>query len=659
MSAARIRQGITEEVIFTVNDTKTRTRLYLFSGSTFAIIVVSVFLVILNINEPAEYTKIPLQVLAILTVMACTALAVFFAKGPVFSIDGSIKRANINSMLVTVLMIIQVSFFFEILSVRNQILNHQKYINIRTNIRIIENTSPENMNSTLSGLCRDETAEISIADENGVVLYSSDPAKPGSKAEASQYSYPFGKSSRISFFIKPDYVRNILQGIVLNLLTVLVTSIFFSVEIVLLMIRLILRKTDINESASENYVPMPAPLYYIRQIAFLFYLVSRLSSAFIPVVTKSLHNHFSWLSDTAAAGLPQSAETLLTCAAIFLTTPFLEKKGWRMPFIVGLFMVAAGTCLSAFSANLVMFVAARAVVGLGYGFCWMTMRNLSLLGRDNRETILGFALLNTGIYAGMNCGSSLGAILADIFGYKAVFVISAALTVLTSVFIIRMENTYLPKKKPEEAQNLQNAAGRQRGFLTGNITAILFVLLMIAPASIAASYRSYYLPLYFTQTGGSITDVGRAQLLYGLVIVYAGPFLSGVIAYFSKKALKNVNLVYNFMIALSLFLPGIGAGLLFPFLGAALMGTADSFGFGVQNKYFLDIPSVKRMGAAMSLSVLSFVKKMLEMIGPMVFAFAVSIGFQQGIRYMAVTFAVMTVVFMLFSSVLQNKEDDN
>ena len=623
----------------------------------FAIIVVSAFLVILNINEPAEYTQIPLQVLLILTVMACAALAVFFAKGPVFSINGTIKRSNINSMLLTVLMIIQVSFFFEILSVRNQILNHQKYINIRANISVAENTSTEDMNSTLSSLCRNETAEISITDENGVILYSSDPAKPGSKAEDSKYSYPFGKSSRIRFFIKPDYVRNILQGIVLNLLTVLVTSIFFSVEVVLLMIRLILRKTDINEAASANYSPMPAPLYYIRQIAFLFYLVSMLSSAFIPVVTKTLHNHFSWISDTTAAGLPQSAETLLTCAAIFLATPFLEKKGWRLPFMAGLLMVAAGTFLSSFSANLVMFVAARAVVGLGYGFCWMTLRNLSLLGRDNRETILGFALLNTGIYAGINCGSSLGAILADIFGYRAVFVISAVLTVLTSVFIIRMENAFLPKKQPAETPKPNDIAPLQRGFLTGNITAILFVILMIAPASIAASYQSYYLPLYFTQIGKSITDVGRAQLLYGLVVVYAGPFLSGVIAYFSKKALKNVNLIYNFMIALSLFLPGIGSGLLFPFLGAALLGTADSFGFGVQNNYFLELPSIKRMGAAKSLSVLSFIKKMLEMIGPMVFAFAVSMGFQQGIRYMAVTFAAMTVMFMLFSSAAKIKEE--
>ena len=48
------------------------------------------------------------------------------------------------------------------------------------------------------------------------------------------------------------------------------------------------------------------------------------------------------------------------------------------------------------------------------------------------------------------------------------------------------------------------------------MTAVLFVILMIAPASISASYLSYYLPLYFTQIGRSITDVGRAQLLYGM-----------------------------------------------------------------------------------------------------------------------------------------------
>ncbi|MBQ7594545.1 MAG: MFS transporter [Synergistaceae bacterium] len=637
---------------------KAKIRLYLFLGSILAIVIVAAFLIILNINEPIEYTEIPFQVLLILTVMSCAAMAVFFSKGPVFSIDGKIERANINAMLLTVLVIIQISFFFEILSIRNQSLNYQKYTNIRKNISIAENCNTEDLNKTLSELCKNEVAEISIVDENGVVLYSSDEAKIGNTSSVSKYSYSFGKSTEIRFFIDPDYVLNTIRAIALNLLTVLVTSIFFSGEIVLLMIRLILRKTEEeNAPTAENYQPMPASLYYIRQIAFIFYFVLRLSSAFIPVMTKSLYNPFSWLSDTTAAGLPQSSETLLTCAAIFLATLTLEKKGWKIPFIFGLFMVGAGTFLSAFSWNIIIFILSRAVVGLGYGFCWMTLRNLSLLGRDDKERLLGFALLNTGIYAGINCGSSLGAILADIFGYRVVFAISAVLTIFISTFIIRMENAMLPSKKtPEKSPVNEGATVKQKGFFVENMTAILFVLLMIAPASIAESYLSYYLPLYFTNTGRSITDVGRARLLYGMVIVYAGPFISGVLSVFSKKALQNINFAYNFMIALSLFLPSIGAGLLLPFAGAAILGTANSFGFGAQNNYFLALPSIKSMGAARSLSVLSFIKKMLEMTGPLIFAFVISAGFQSGIRYLSTTFAIMAVIYIIFCSLTHSSK---
>ena len=123
----------------------------------------------------------------------------------------------------------------------------------------------------------------------------------------------------------------------------------------------------------------------------------------------------------------------------------------------------------------------------------MTLRNLSLFGKNDKEQLLGFALLNAGIYAGMNCGAALGAILADIFGFKTVFILSAVLTLLTSAFIIGMENDHLPKTEIKE--NGQREAEEENK--SGILTTVLFVVLMIAPASIAVSYTSYFLPLYF------------------------------------------------------------------------------------------------------------------------------------------------------------------
>lgn len=624
-----------------------KTRLYLFAGSVITLLLTAAFLVVMNINEPAEYTAVPFNVLMVLVIISVFALAAFFSRGPVFNLEGKLEGANINAMLMAILIIIQVAFFFEIVSVRNQILSYQLFADIRSDVSVLDSCDEETIDDTLRDLCKDSITEVSILDENFQVIHSSNPVRVGEILEQTTYTYSYGKTGKVRFDMDRGYFWRQMTTILLNLLTVLVTSIFLSGEIILLMVRAIsrnLEKVSTLEAGSEDSKMMMAPLFYIRQIAFLFYFASRLSSAFIPTMAKSLHSPLPFIPDTAAAGLPQSAETLLTCSAIFITTIILEKKGWKLPFMAGLFMVALGTFLSAVSPDLLVFVLARAVVGLGYGFCWMTLRNLSLFGKNDKEQLLGFALLNAGIYAGMNCGAALGAILADIFGFKTVFILSAALTLLTSAFIIGMENDHLPKTEIKE--NGQREAEEENK--SGILTTVLFVVLMIAPASIAVSYTSYFLPLYFDDIGKSVTDVGRAQLLYGIAIVYAGPFLSKLISGIKGNALRHINVIYNMMIAVSLFLPGIGAGLILPMTGATMLGVADSFGFGVANNYFLSLSSVKKLGAAKSLSVLSFIKKMLEMVGPLVFAAVISLGFRAGIRAMAICFAVMAAIFMLY-----------
>lgn len=633
----------------------TKIRLYLFFGSTLTIVMVAAFLVILNINEPKEYTTVPFNVLWILTLIACIALALFYFRGPVFDLDGKLEAANINAMLLSVLVVIQLAFFFEIIAVRNQIINYNTYDTIRTDFDIAQGCEEDELDETFAGLCDEVIQQISVSDEDGKVLYSSDPDQIGEQVPVSKYHYPFSQDRNISFVVDQGYNFNQLKSVVLNLLTVLVTSIFFTVEIVLLMLRVISRHMEKKTAAVSGEKMTLSSLYYIRQISFLFYFASRLSSAFIPIMAKSLYNPFPGLADTTAAGLPQSAETLLTCSAIFLTTLILEKKGWKMPFISGLFMVALGTFLSAVSGNLVLFILARSVVGLGYGFAWMTLRNLSLFGKDDKEQLVGFALLNAGIYAGMNCGASLGAILAEIFGYKTVFFVSAALTVLSSVSILRMENAILPKRRAEEAGSVAVKEQRKKISSGQILIAVLFTVLMIWPASIAASYLSYYLPLYFEEIGRSVTDVGRAQLLYGVVIVYGGPALASVVASFKGSHLRNVSFVYNIMISVSLFLAGLGSGIFLPFAGAALLGAADSFGFGVHNNYFLDLPVFRRMGRSKALSILSFIKKMFEMTGPFVFATAIVFGYQMGIRSMAFLFAAMAVLFMVCCSVMRRE----
>jgi len=440
--------------------------------------------------------------------------------------------------------------------------------------------------------------------------------------------------------LEEAFIQKELNDTMISLLTTLVISIFFSVEIVWLMIKLTTEKKQ-----QENRV-RPAALSYVRQIAFLFYFTSRLSSAFIPIMAKGFGETLFGMSANAAAGLPQSAETLLTCVAIFATTALLTKKGWKLPFGVGLVLVALGTFVSAVSPTLLIFIAARAIVGLGYGFCWMTLRNLALFGKDDSEQAWGFSMLNAGLYAGINCGSSLGSILAEKFGYQNVFFVSVVLTILCSIAILCMENAVLKKRdgEPEQEAPVEETVKKQVFGVWEKLQVLCFSVFMIAPSCIVASYLSYFLPLYFESLGRGVSDVGRAQLVYGLIIVYIGPKISKLMIAKDKKLLLS-NYGYNLLFSAGLLLVGCIGGMEIAFVAVMLLGVADSFGFSVQNNYFLALPSVKRMGASKSLAYLSFLKKLTEMLGPTVFAFVLMLGYETGVRLLGIVFTAAVILF--------------
>lgn len=433
------------------------------------------------------------------------------------------------------------------------------------------------------------------------------------------------------------YIQAELNNTLISTLTAMIISIFFSVEIVWFMIKVT------TEKKQGDLQTRPTAFSYVRQIAFLFYFASRLSAAFIPIMAKSFGETLFGMSVNAAAGLPQSAETLLTCVAIFATTELLTRKGWKLPFGIGLLLVAFGTFLSALAPSLFIFILARAVVGLGYGFCWMTLRNLALFGKDDSEQAWGFSMLNAGLYAGMNCGSSLGAILAEQFGYQNVFFMAAVLTTLCSLVIIRMENAVLPKdsKKPEQTQSLLN---KYQFNVREILQVVCFSIFMIAPSCIVASYLSYFLPLYFESIGRSISDIGRVQLLYGLVIVYVGPKLSKVLIENDRKLLFS-NYIYNLLFSAGLLIVGWFGGVEAAVIAAFFLAVADSFGFSVQNNYFLSLPSVKQMGASKSLSYLSLLKKVTEMLGPSIFAFVLVLGYEAGVGMLGVIFMGAMLLF--------------
>jgi predicted MFS family arabinose efflux permease len=620
---------------------RTRIRIILFSGSTLIALIVLIFLLVLNLNQSAELKRTFLGYAVVLWVFSIAAFAVFFFKGAIFNAAGEFEDGMVTTLIVTVLIIVQIAFAFANYAYTRMSNSFDTFIHARNLYsRVGWDVSLAGLDARL-GTLPEEIDRIQII-QGDKIVYNYGAAAGNEKNLAALadnnpqewHVFPL-KNGSIMMHISRTYSKNLTGRILLDLSTMIVTGLFFGFELVLLVMQLIKRSIARHESRELS----PDGFAYIRQLAFLFYFSSRMAAAFIPVLAAQLTGAVAGKS-TLAASMPQSAETLLTCAAIFITSEIIIRKGWKLPFMVGLVVVAGGTLVSALAESILVFVAARAIVGLGYGFCWMTLRNLSLLGRDEEEQNQGFVLLNAGIYAGMNCGSVMGSILAESAGYRNVFFIGALFTVLCAFSIVKLKNATV--RRTDRPETEKEGANPEKGNRAGFRGMIGFLLLLILPSCIVESYTQYFVPIYAVSIGKSIPDVGRALLVYGLIIVYAAPKLSAWIRRrFGSGILVNV--LYNIMLAAALVITGLWGNFSVILCAIVIIGMGAGFGSGVQNSCFLSLPAISQLPSSRSLSWLSFLKKMGAMLGPITFTLAMNFPARRGILVMGILFAIMAL----------------
>lgn len=613
---------------------KRQIRLSLIGAVVFACAILFSFLAAVNLNQPAEIKKPLYQILIMMGAFVVGGLSLYFWKANLYTEEGKLENARILSMITLVLLIAQTVFAYASFTQQKTIITFselQKSNDFYYSLSDEDLINKRNLDSILCGKNdkytrndvnaflkeyveqNEEFDAIVITQGEELVVFTDGTIPSGSYVNPEPlgwHIYPFSEYT-LSIRDNAAYEKEVTSKVISEILTIMAASVFLTIEIMLLVLKLLQDKIE-PPALIDGKKPCMA-LRYIRPLSFLFYFASMLPISFISVMAKDFGGSFLGIEGNVLAGIPQSSETLFTCATIFLTTVILEKKGWKTSFSSGLLVMTLGSVLSALAPNILLFIVSRACVGLGYGLCWMTFRNLAFFGRDSVEKAEGFSSLNAGLFAGINCGSVLGAVLAEKLGYKIVLVLSAVLSIFCVLTILKMENAVYVRPKKEKGRVFEKVS------LMEYVKLAAFVILMITPACIIGSFLSYYLPLYLTEIGRGISDAGRAQLVYGLMIVYVGPVMTRMIAKHNSDAVWNI--IYSVMLGGGLVLFGLFGGIVPMYAAALLLGFGDSFGFVSQNSCFLDLPAIERYGESMSMSVLSFIKKLAEMLGPITFAF--------------------------------------
>ena len=448
-----------------------------------------------------------------------------------------------------------------------------------------------------------------------------------------------GVDPRAGVALSRQYMESQNRSIVVDAITLLVTTILFSVEIVLFL-GLFFHRQALGSPTDTAQVPVhtDTDIAIVRPQAFFFFLSASMATSFLPIILKGIDPIFG-LPENVMLGLPLTVELVASIISTLVTGVVLDRRGWRPPFILGLALLGGGTLLSALSSTTMVFLLSRMVVGVGYGFAWMALRGYVASGKSQQSQATGFAGLNAGIYAGINCGVILGALLVERLAYAGVFWLSLLLAGVAMAFCLVFTKNHHPTHAAEKALSSKPAAP-----LLADRSVLLFFGAIAVPTAICLMFLNYFVPVYAKSIGISSGDVGRLFLLYGLCVVYLGPWLSSTVI--QKYSAKLSSAISFALIIGGLLLFGFMPSPLTCTIAVLLLGLSDGLGLVAQNNYYLSLDSVKRFGIGKSMGVFSIVRKIGQSIGPSVFAWLTLIGAGLGIGLLGVVFAIALLIFI-------------
>ncbi|MTI81356.1 MAG: MFS transporter [Firmicutes bacterium] len=445
--------------------------------------------------------------------------------------------------------------------------------------------------------------------------------------------------NRITITVSNDYVGQQMNKILLDMLTVLVISIFFMIELTLLAV-IIMIKNQTKGVTQGSSCEIGTSHGLVRSLSFLVNICVFMSITFVPIVMKNLYLPLLGLPKDVVLGLPLSAEMLGGVLAIFLAGWLIDKKGWRAIFYIGVLFLAGGNLLSGLSASAIPFVFSRAIAGLGVGFIMMALRSLVVSLPEKNTAIAEFG---SGSIAGLNCGAVIGGMLADRIGYDAIFYLAAITAVIPFIFARRLLTEFEIEVRVTSSSS---ALEKFINFITDK-KAVVFLACIFIPFFVSGAFLDYYFPLFASSNNLTQSDISRGFLLNGLFIIYLGPILT---RYASNK-LGNTN---GIIMSLFIVVCALATFILFgtvtsAFVTIVLLGIAESFGVSMKTNYFLNLKGIKDLEINKGIAYFSVMVNLSRMAGPIIYGVALSLGMRMGVGLISLVILMLLLVFIFLT----------
>ncbi len=137
-----------------------------------------------------------------------------------------------------------------------------------------------------------------------------------------------------------------------------------------------------------------------------------------------------------------------------------------------------------------------------------------------------------GMYSGSICGTAVGAMLAERFGYSPVFLLSAVTLLLTLVYSFIMMRGAIEQGRSQNralriGQTVTAVTAKHYWNFLRNRYVLGLIFLSSLPSAIAViGLLNYFGPVYLNRLGVSQSIIGSVLVIYSICMVYLGPFVS-------------------------------------------------------------------------------------------------------------------------------------
>lgn len=436
-----------------------------------------------------------------------------------------------------------------------------------------------------------------------------------------------------------------LQEIILDSMTVLVISIFFFGEMLIIFFQFVEGRFSAR-TGQQHRIHYSA----IRPVFFLLLFGLDISVSFVPLYTETLHEPFFAFSKDIAMSLSVSVFVFFAGIAFLIAGIWNDLRGWYEPFFSGASLACAGHFYAWLAPDALHFIISRGISGMGYGLFFMASQGFIISYTGKNTKARGFALLFAALYSGNICGSATGAMLAERIGYSPVFFIGAIIMIFALVYTaLFMRNSVRRPESHIAEKSVQSVSMKQVSHFIFNRNVLSLILLSSIPANMAmVGFTEYFNPVYLNRIGISQSNIGRTFMIYGFFQIYIGPLLSHYVdASENKKMYIFAGGILGSLAFLCFyFFNGIFASI----VAILLLGFSQSFVFVSQATYLLKLRVSKELGDGKSVAIFRSANRIGQTIGPILFGcLIITMDISKGLIYLGISYLIITIFFLFFT----------